>query len=52
MQCGRELAEAQEQLEKYEIRLEDLIEENRVVKIQLATLKAENIGEKFNPGDF
>ena len=33
MQCGKELAQAQELLEKYEIQADDLKEENRVLKI-------------------
>ena len=48
MQCGRELAEAQEALEKSENREEELKEELRLTKIQLETLKHENVGEKFN----
>ena len=49
MQCGKELAESQELLEKYENQADEQREETRVLKIQLAALKAENIGEK--PGD-
>ena len=46
MQCGKELAEAQELLEKYENQADEQREETRILKIQLAALKAENIGEK------
>ena len=35
MQCGKELAEAQELLERYENQAEETNEELRVLKIQL-----------------
>lgn len=46
MQCGRELAEAHEYIETLEAQHEEQKEENRIKKIQLTALKAENLGEK------
>jgi hypothetical protein len=46
MQCGKELAEAHEYIENLESQHEEQKEENRIKKIQLTALKAENLGEK------
>ena len=35
MECGKELAEAQQLLEKYEVNIEELIEEKKNVEIKL-----------------
>lgn len=49
MQCGKELAEAQELIEKLEIQADESKEEMRALKIQLNVLKCENVGEKAAP---
>ena len=46
MECGRELAEAQSFLEKYELNIEELVEEKRVLEAKLKALQTENLGKK------
>ena len=45
MQCGKELSEAQELIEKLEQQLEETSEQKRILQIQNQALKSENLGE-------
>lgn len=45
MQCGRDLSDAQEYIGKLELQQEEKDDEKRIYQIQLAAIKAENLGE-------
>lgn len=49
MQCGKELGEAHEQIDKLEAQIEELTEEKRILIARLKVLQCENIGEKASP---
>ena len=46
MECGKELAEAQQLLEKYEVNIEELLEEKSNVEIKLQALQRANLGQE------
>lgn len=46
MECGKELAEAQQLLEKYEVNIEELVEEKRHMQVKLEALQLANLGKE------
>lgn len=48
LECGKELAEAQEKLEKQELQIQESIESNRILQAQLNALKESNMGPGTN----
>ena len=51
MQCGKELAEAHERVDGLHDKNEGLLEENRILRLHLEALKAQNLGEKVTDKD-
>ena len=46
MQCGKELGEAQDQIENLESQVQELTEDKRVLVAQLKALQCDNVGDQ------